>query len=703
MSAQGDELEEIKTLGRHHLASIVWALRAPRDNASYVKEIAQHIQIKFNEPSSSKYAQEINEFSNLRNIALSTLSETAIRDANSLKTLKQYYCQLAAMLTRFKDCGATFTWRDSYGRHSTEGGLEFEMNNIMYNIAAIHNGLGAKTPRSSESSTREVCAHFSNALWWVTELRDNRAGVKPKELGHDQLTFYHHVLKAQAQECILSHSLQSGMKPENVAKIAVQIYMDYNVASKLFLTPLYTDPIKIIMNDTPIFDIWKSTIEFKCDYFEALMLLLVGLSYRDDDPKEIGLRIARLKHALRIIERRRKCLSNTVDDPVYKQAFNALDSLITKKLDKAVRYNDNVYHSSIPGYESLPQITGKFLASPVPFNVNSIPNFCDLFSNLVTIEAVQVNSIYSQKKDDLSRQIKTQVSKQDEELAHMMSTVNLDKRSLRMPAFETPDELIEMCAELSMNPNIVDDVLTKLEDLDDKSEEIQKLLDEVSNILRKRPNRELDSELKRFQQTHQDALRTTQSLHKQLYPDLQKKIQMMATADDPLSLLPKLPKMSADDEAIVRKLERLMDRIDDMKCERADLLTQLSKSLEDDDVIRQVVAASNEQELKNVFDSEIQKHHKFLDPLMNNLKLQNELLDELERANAQYGQVKLNYRAMKAACTEAIESMRKFYTQFKTLDAGIDQGLEYHNKMVDLVRKFYSKVKASNDLNDLLN
>ena len=109
MAAQGDELEEIKALARHQLASIVWPLRTPKDQASFANEFAAHIRNKFNEPSLNKYSREINEFSNLRNVALSTLGEHSLRDNSSLKALKKYYCQLVSMLTRFKDSAAEFS------------------------------------------------------------------------------------------------------------------------------------------------------------------------------------------------------------------------------------------------------------------------------------------------------------------------------------------------------------------------------------------------------------------------------------------------------------------------------------------------------------------------------------------------------------------------------------------------------------------
>lgn len=703
MSSQGDELEELKNLTKNYLPSIVWPLRTPRENTSHLNEFANHIRTKFNESSANKFSRELNEFSNLRNIALSTLGENSLRDNNSLKALKKYYCQLASMLSRFKDCGAQFSWKDSFGRASTEGDLEFELNNVMYNIAAIHNEFGAKISRNNENSTKEACLNFSSALWWVTELRDNRTGVKPKEMGHDLLTFYHHVLRAQAQECVLSHSLKAGMKPENVAKISAQVASDYEVATKLAQSPLYTDPIKEIINGASIFQSWRVTVEFNYKYFSAMTQLLMGVSCRDDSAKEIGVRIARLKNASHNLESCKKLLS---DRPPLsaKTVFEVIDAIVGKKLDKAVRYNDNVYHATIPNGETLPQVEAKLLISPAPFSISSLPEFKDLFSNLVTIEAVQVNSIYSQKKDDLSRQMKTQVEKQDDELAHMMSTLNFDKKSLKLSSFEVPDELIEICAELSMSPNIVDDVLTKLEDLDDKSEEIQKMLEAVQQMLTKRSNRQYEEELKRYKTTHEDALRSTQSLHKQLYPELQQKIQLMSTTNNPIELLPKITNSSSvEDEEVIRKLEKLLDKVDEMKQQRTTLLTQLSQSLDQDDVIKHVVAASSEHELKAVFDKEIQKHNKYLAPLSENLKLQNEMLDTLERVNAQYGQVKLNHRAQQAAYKQEVDSLKKFYNQFKAINDGIDQGLEYHKKMVDLVRNFYQKVQATHDLNDLLN
>lgn len=700
-----DESEELKALTQNHLANIVWPLRSPKEGASYIHEFANHIKNKFNEPSPNKYSRELNEFSNLRNIAISTLSENSVRDASSLKALKKYYCQLVSILNRFRDCNAEFGWKNSFGRGSNEGNLDFELNNVMFNIAAIHNEFGSRIVKTNETTTKDACLHFSNALWWIKELRDNRTkSAELKEMGHDLLTFYFHVLQAQAQECILLHSLRAGMKPENVAKIAAQVTSDYDVAAKLAHTPLYKDPLKeIVSGGSSVFLTWRATVEFKHNYFMAITQLLLGLAKADDSASEIGTRIVRLKCASQSLEQCRKLINDTLDSKTTRLAFTILENLVTSKLDKAVRYNENVYHAMLPSRESLPQPEAKLLVSPAAFSIASIPEFHDLFSSLVTIESVQVNSIYSQRKDELARQMSTQVEKQDEELAQMMSTLNIDKKSLHLPSVEVPDELMEICAELSMNPNVVDDVLTKLEELDDKSEEVQKMLDAVEVILRQRPNEAFKRELVNLKTTHETALRSTQSLHSQLKPEIQQNIQAIATTNNPIELLPKVDKISSGDEEVIRKLDKLIDKVDEMKQQRSTLLSQLRQALNDDDVIKHVVAASNEQELKSVFDKEIQKHNKYLQPLQSNLSLQNEILDTLERVNAQFGQVKLNYRAQSEAYKKRVESLKKYNAQFKAISEGIDDGLRCYKSLTELVRNLYSKVQADHAINDLLN
>lgn len=702
MASQTDETEENKALSQYQLGSIVWPIRMPKDQASYLDPIANHIRTRFNELDPNKYRRELNDFGSLRNVALSTLTEDSLRDNYSLKTLKKYYCQLASMLARFKGCEAEFSWRDSFGRGSNDGNLEFELNNIMYNIAVIHNELGSKIPRTSEELAREACTHFRSALWWVTELRDNRAGFKPKEMGHDLLTFFHHVLRAQSQECVLSRALKAGLSPAIVSKISAQIASDYEVATKLAHSPLYTNPLKDIMSGASMFNTWRATVEFKNNHFNSMTQALLGVSLRDDSKDEVGQRIARLRVSKQYSEASKKFIPDTVNSQVTKSAHEQLFIFVTKKLDKAEKYNDGVYHAPIPAKEQLSQPEGELIIKPEAFSISTFSDFKDLFSGLVTLETVQVNSIYSQKKDDLSREVRSKVEKQDGELAQMMSTLNFERRSLRLEPFETPDELIEICAELSTKPNIVDDVLTRLEEIDDKSEEIQQLLDAAQELLKKQSNAQLNEELNKFRATHLEALKTTQTLHKQLNPELQQKIQLLATTNDPSELVPK-GLVAANQEEAIKRLEKLLDKVDAMKAQRAGLLAELRRSIDQDDVLKHVVAASSEQELKKVFDKEIQKHNKYLEPLMSNLKLQNELLDDLEKANAQYGQVKLNHRAQRTTLAATVESFRKVHSQFKTLSEGIDQGLNYHNKMVELVRKFYAKVQAAASLNDLLN
>lgn len=695
-------VEEIEALAAQQPCSLVWPVRRPRDKVSYLKEFTDHIKKKFNEPSPNKYARELQDFTNLRNKALNALSEKAIRDPQSLMDLKRYYCQLASILVRFRDSGAEFSWKDAFGSNVVDGDLDFEVNNIMYNIAAVHNELGAKIHKTSESAAKEAISHFTSALWWVTELRDNRSGLKPKEMGHDLLTFYHHILRSQAQEIVLAHSLKVGMNPESVSKISAQIASDYEVAVKLSQTPLYTDPLRDIMLGTSIFNNWKSTITVKHKYFSAMTYLLSALSFSDDKAKEIGNRIIRLKMASELLESCKKLIPDTLDSQSTKSIFDTLYCMISRKLEKAIRFNDTVYHSKLPMPDEVGQVAGKLLITPTPFSTSSVTDFRDLFAGLVTIESVQVTSIYSQKKDEISRNVKDQVEKRDEELAQMMSTLNIDKKITKLPPVETPDELMEICAELSTSPDIVDEVLTKLELLDDKADEMRKLLDKCKELLRRKPNPTREAELTRYLSTHNDVLKTVQSLHKQLYPELQREIQRLSSTKDPSKLLPSIEPPAAS-ENVSRMLENILNNIDDMKKQRSNLLQSLKRSLDEDDVIKHVVTASSEHELKGVFETEIQKHDKYLKELQDNFRRQNELLDTLERVNAEYGQIKLDYRAKQAGCKEKVESIKKFYSQFKATNEGIDKGLEYHNRMLEIVGNFCKNIQADYDLHDLLN
>lgn len=697
-------MEELKSLAGVQLSALVWPPRRPKDkdNASFIEEFEIHIQTAFNK-APNEYAKEIQEFASLRNRCLSAFSDKAIRDQQSLKDIKKYYCQLVSILIRLRDSCAVFSWKDAFGSSCIEGGLDFELNNIMYNIAAIHNELGAKIPRTSESSAKEAISHFSSALWWVTELRDNRTGIKPKEMGHDLLTFFHHVLKAQAQENILAHSIKSGMNPELVAKICAQIATDYDVAVKLVQTPLYSDSLKDIILGSSVFSKWKATVTFKQNLFASIIQFLMGLTSRDDKAKEIGTRVARMRQASRLLDVAEKFVPDTFDPQNSKASFDIVKVLVTKNLEKAIMYNDSVYHSREPKIEELPEVEGKLLVSPAPFSVSSIPEFRDLFSSLVAIESVQATSIYSQEKDELARKIKADVEKRDEELAQMISTLNIEQKSLKLPTLETPDELMEICAELSLSPNVVDEVLTKLEELDDKTEEMQNLLDSAQEMLKKRPNTQLEAELRRYRTTHSDVLKTVQALHKQLYPELQREIQRLASANDPRALLPTIDKQSPESDEVLRKLERLLLKIEDMKKQRVQLLDGLKKSLDKDDVLQHVVTTSSEHELKSVFDKEIKKHDKYVNQLQQNFKMQDELLDTLERVNAQFGQVKIDYRSKQAAYSDKVESMKKFYIQFKAASNGINSGLDYYGKMLVIVKDFCRKIQADYDLHDLLN
>lgn len=691
--------DEHKILATHQLSCVTWQPTQPLPNSCYIDEIKETIQTKFPE-SSAEMSQQISKFNNLRNLATSALGDGSSRSEIALNNLKRYYAQLKSMFGRFKDCPAEFYWADSTNK-STGGNLNFEIKNVMFCIAAFHNDIASKLARDTESQIKDACQHYRNAMWWIKELQlCGTDSAQLRDLSHDMLKLLEHLSSAHAHECLLCHSNRAGFKPESLARIALQIVSDYDAAYLIITTSLNKTS-----SGSGSFKTWLSTIEFKKNYYKSAMNIFLCYQYGEDKAKEIGTHISYLKVAREQLSSIKSINMNSViGNQFAREALSLAEKLVSRKLDKAIRYNDNIYHAPILNPEDLPAVERKQIATPLPFNISTIPDFKDLFASLVTIEAIEKNSLYSQKKDDMWREIKHETMEKDEQLARLLSTLNLNEK-LKTQALKPPDELVDLCAELSMNPNVIDDLLNELEELDDKLEMVQNTLDKCSNMLDSQRNKSMVhvTELQNLISTQKQALQTSSDLHKLMTPELQMNLRALATTEDPSELLPGINLDCSNEAQIVASISRLVDQVEELKRHRVKLLNELGSSLEHDDFFTHMAVDSSEQKAQEIFETEIKKHNKFVNPLKANLKAQDKILDELEKVNAEYGEVKIKYKNQRRLMNEKVEYYKKLYQQFGNLKGSIADGNRYAKPMLEKVENLLKKIQTSMDLNDFMN
>ncbi|KAF6214697.1 hypothetical protein GE061_009440 [Apolygus lucorum] len=268
----------------------------PPTNFSKLK---QYIRDFYNEDPES-YAAEIRQLDSLRTFAVHP-----VKDVAGCKVLKEYFCQLHFLQSRFPmaregSAAVEFTWKDIYsGSTMTAADVKIEMVSILYNIGALHSQLGSTEDRSAPDGLKMACTHFQCAAWAFQHLKDTFPQPPGIDLSPDIMHFKYHFCLAQAQECILEKSMTDNRKATINAKVAAQIVDYYNLALNTLVQPpsdiLSDGAVLDVVGNKP-FKTWKKYIRFKVAYYSCISLLYQGM--QSEEQRKMGERVTYYQGAL---------------------------------------------------------------------------------------------------------------------------------------------------------------------------------------------------------------------------------------------------------------------------------------------------------------------------------------------------------------------------------------------------------------------
>ncbi|XP_074593659.1 tyrosine-protein phosphatase non-receptor type protein myopic [Brevipalpus obovatus] len=655
------------------------------------------------------YNKEIKELESLRSIAIRTP-----HDMNGCSILKRYYAQLYTLYNKAKIVkgyiDAKFTWNDIYTGNTVVGDIQLELNCILFNIGALHAELGALDMRDN-ANLKVACTHFQCAVWAFEQLKENPHNFKSKDMSHDIISFIYHTMLAQAQECFLEKSIIDIGKSFIIAKVAAQVTEYYNNALVVLIqASLNADSNSITEVVGPkLFKEWKRFIEFKISFYSAVYALYMG-NYCEEERK-YGERIAWYLLGIDNLKQAEKSCK-AIGRAETTDAFNYLNSLLSKRHDVAQKENDLVYHEVVPTSDKLTAVKGAALVTGIGFDVSD-PEIAgrDIFARLVPIEAHEMASIYSDNKDRIMRDMRTKVNEKNAELAAYLSSLQLDKGNLRPTRHDIPDELVEICAELSVKPTICEDVKSLSTQLESLASEVSKSLEEISNLIKEEEEKEkryqekfgrrtpslimieLKKEFKKYQETHQRGLASNENLH-QVLEKFSNDIRLLinCSTKDLENLLPPLSDIPYDEQN-VREIEKLLDKVQEMKDQRAALEAQLREAIKNDDVLKQILAHSKE-ELEGIFQKELKKYDKTVNLLEQNMSAQENILNALTNASASYGNSRMALNEVNRLRASRIQSLISSYQGFLQVQTNIEKGNKFYKELRSSVGKLLARMRS---------
>ncbi|KAK3591678.1 hypothetical protein CHS0354_040598 [Potamilus streckersoni] len=633
---------------------------------------------------------------------LEQLRQTAVHishDFMGCSTLKKYFSQLQFLQGRFPlteggEAAIPFTWEDVYtGREVTLADIKFEQASILYNIGALHSILGAMDTRQSADGMKVSCTHFQCATWAFEYLRDHfGSSAMSTDMCHEILTFHIQLMLAQAQECILEKSMTDSRKSTITAKVAAQIVEFYRTTIKHLEVCHSQD----LMSSKRYKDC-KKTLEIKVLFYICITNYYMG---RDaEDQQKWGLCLAYYTLAKQKLE---ECMKMAKSDSSsdFHETLRFTNDVVVGKYEAAKKDNDFVYHDKIPALDTLPEVKGASLVKGIPFNPND-PEISgpDIFQKLVPMSAHEAASLYSEEKAKLLRKILAEIEEKNEHLTRYLSSLQLDSSKLNPEPERLPQQLLEKCAAISVRPNAIKDLIDAMGAVSNVATEVDIGIKETKQMLAEEEEKEtefqkmfgkrtrnlvlseIEKECGMFEEGHKKGSQSNNDLHKAMNAHINNLRLLSGPLDDLQKALPSLDKeKSSEDEAIIKELQRLLTKVEEMKNQRCTLEEQFRKQVHEDDITNTIVTREGVNR-EVLFQEHLKKHEQTTNYIHQNLSAQDNILRALTDANAKYANIRRSSGETVARRETMIKELILSYDVYEDLLAKSQKGLEFYRKL----------------------
>ncbi|KAK9510379.1 hypothetical protein O3M35_005178 [Rhynocoris fuscipes] len=679
-------------------------------------KLKQYIREFYNEDPET-YSSEIRNLEALRANAV-----RPVKDVTGCSVLKRYFCQLHFLQSRFPmgkggAAAISFAWKDLYGGVVVQtADIKFEMVAILYNIGALHSQLGANDDRTTPEGLKMACTHFQCAAWSFQHLKDTYHQPSQMDLSPDLMQFMYHLCLAQAQECILEKSMTDNRKATINAKVAAQIVDYYNLAlNALLQSPSPDEGILIDIVGTKNFKSWKKYMRFKAAYYSCVSLLYQGM--QSEEQQKMGERVSYYQGALDKLNEAIK-LSKGIDhsESVASACSEALvftRDVVEGKRKAAKNENDFIYHEEIPELDSLPNVKGASLVKGISFSVND-PEISgpDIFARLVPMKAHEASSLYSEEKAKLLRKISSMIDSKDEELVSFMSCLQLEYIKAHLEPVILPQEVVDRCAALSAMPDAIPNLIAAMDKLNDAYHEVDGMLKEAMELIKEEEKSEkeyqelmgprppsivatdLTREANKYMEAHKKAAESNETLHRAMTQHIENLRVLQQPLLEIQASLPNVSSLKLEEDRYLAEVILLVNKVGEMRRQRAMLASQLRESLCSDDITGQLVTRSDEKP-EDIFAKELQKHDKYTSLIEQNLAAQDNIIRALTEAYA-------NYAPSRKATTEImrqrdmmLSALISSYDAYEDLIAKSSKGQEFYRKLETNLTKLLQRLKGT--------
>ncbi|GMT00241.1 hypothetical protein PENTCL1PPCAC_22415, partial [Pristionchus entomophagus] len=673
----------------------------------------------------SHYGQDPNEFvadmEELNKIRTYCLLPFPSEDL--IPIVKRYYAQLLLLSNQFpldgKHPDLSFEWQWSDRLHDPNnvlilGDVQFELCNLLYNLACIHAQIGAEMPRDTDEGIKKAFTHFGYSAYPLQVLRDemNASRFPTLDFDRDTISLYLNIIMGQAQECMVEKALVESRKPLVIARLTSHLHDIYSKCAE----HLVHGPLGDVMNASRYKE-WVRMCTIKSSVYGAISMLYQGMEAEEN--KKYGERVAYYDSALhQITTARNLCAKET--RRAYLETVAFVDDVIVFKSQDAKKENDFIYHAKIPKPEEITMAEPLAMACAYSFNaLDPSVAGAPLFNGLVPPSVVKACSEYDEKKAEVKRSVLEKVEAYDVELMQFLERLDLVTilKIIRNPcgsraetespsSFQLPEDLLASNSYFSVqNRDAVPEVLEQLRVIGEKARETDSLL--TGLIVRldaipvaDLPNKEsaegvraIKDECTKLLEASSKAKATNMNLRLALNEKMEA-IQTLGLSLEELvkTLAPQEHKDYASTPEGARMLQ-LGEKVDEMKRQRKSLIDKMHEEFQKDNINGRLLIErdTNHTEL---FEKELKKHDNLLNLLEQNLAAQQRILHALLEANADFAESGKELREQAETRNMRILDLIASSDEYFRVIAELEQAGLFYGKLEDRSRKISQAVET---------
>lgn len=288
-------------------------------------------------------------------------------------------------------------------------------------------------------------------------------------------------------------------------------------------------------------------------------------------------------------------------------------------------------------------------------------------------------------------------------------SIQVDQVRIYQEQASLPQELVDRCAKFNFQSGATQKLIDAMSQLSSVYTDVESLLTEVKQILNEEQERErqfhgtskrppnmilneLSLEANRYFEAHGKAADSNNELHAAIKAHLPNLRTLSLPLADIEKQLPNFQALdSSKDQTAIKELQRLLDKVEEMRKQRRMLYTQFREGIQTDDITK---LATHQTDLEALFAQELSKHQRVTNLIEQNLSAQEKILLALTEANSRYADTRKAANEIQLQRDAIVGSLVASADAYPDLLAKCNKGLDYYKKMETSVTKLLTRLRS---------